>query len=267
MLYGYKCFENEKEEEILESSISIELIEGFLLQHDDIIDQDEKRRGGKSSWKFFQDDHIKKGYTGNSKLYGDSCAIIAGDLGCAFANQIIARSGFSAERKVKALDKLNQIVIDVGYGEQLDVLVELRPGATEEDTLRIHHFKTAKYTVEGPVHLGAILGGAQENDLKILSEYGIPLGQAFQIQDDILGMYGDEVKLGKPADSDLKEGKQTLLIIEAMKQANESQRKILKEALGNFHDLHMMHREREEQIGGHPRDEEKFDMESQLPEL
>jgi geranylgeranyl diphosphate synthase type I len=97
----------------------------------------------------------------------------------------------------------------------------------------VHTLKTAHYTVAGPLQLGAILAGASEEDLKALNDYGIPLGKAFQIQDDILGLFGSEEKFGKPTDSDLKEGKRTLLILKALEKCSPEEKEKIEGALGN----------------------------------
>jgi geranylgeranyl diphosphate synthase type I len=104
---------------------------------------------------------------------------------------------------------------------------------TEQDVLTIHRFKTARYTTEGPLHLGALLAGAGRDVLAILSAYALPLGQAFQLQDDLLGVFGKEEDTGKPADADLKQGKRTLLVLKAMEWGNAQQREALALALGN----------------------------------
>jgi geranylgeranyl diphosphate synthase type I len=110
---------------------------------------------------------------------------------------------------------------------------EVREKVSEKDVLQVHEFKTSRYTIEGPLHLGAILAGASEKDLDVLSAYGLPLGQAFQLQDDVLGTFGREEKLGKPVDSDLKQGKKTVLVLRALEKASPEQKKKLLACLGN----------------------------------
>jgi geranylgeranyl diphosphate synthase type I len=119
------------------------------------------------------------------------------------------------------------------YGESLDVLSSIKPNFTKKDLELTHYLKTASYTVEGPLHLGAILAGATNQQLQTLSKYAIPLGKAFQLQDDILGLFGDEKKLGKPVASDIKEGKKTLLILKALEKASEHDKTVLKASLNN----------------------------------
>ena len=230
--YGYRCFKNSKLNEILKATMSIELVQSYLLIHDDIIDNSDIRRGKPALHKSYE--KIYKNYPKNinPSHFGASMAIIAGDILAAFANEILAKLKLKEKYKTKAIGKLNWVNHTVIYGQALDMLSNFKP-ITASDVSLIHRMKTASYTVEGPLHIGALLAGANNKQLKILSNYGIPLGKAFQIQDDILGLFGDEKKTGKPADSDLKEGKQTLLILKALEKADPKQKQIIKKALGN----------------------------------
>jgi len=164
--------------------------------------------------------------------FGISMAIIAGDILAALGNEILCVLNLKEEYKTSAIARLNNVIHTVIYGEALDILSELKP-VTQKDVEKVHKLKTASYTIEGPLQIGALLAGANNEQLKTLSDYAIPLGVAFQIQDDILGMFGDEQKVGKPCDSDLKEGKQTLLILKALEKASQEQKDIIKSALGN----------------------------------
>src|SRR4030042_6751265 len=125
------------------------------------------------------------------------------------------------------------MVADVIRGEELDIFLGLGQRLEENNILKIIEYKTASYTIDGPLQIGAILAGANLKTLKKLSSYAFPLGIAFQIQDDILGMFGDSKKTGKPVGADLREGKQTLLIIEARKRANGKQSKVIDNVLGS----------------------------------
>tara|TARA_Y100000310_G_scaffold269548_1_gene282829 strand:+ start:5001 stop:6032 length:1032 start_codon:yes stop_codon:yes gene_type:complete len=221
--HGYTLFQPPNNE-ILKPAMATELIHSFLLIHDDIIDQDNTRRNGPTI-------HASYEKLFNSKHYGTSFAILAGDILHAFANEILANSNFPDKNKNLAIKSLNTTVTKVIYGESLDVLSSINPNFSKKDLELTHYLKTASYTVEGPLHLGAILAGATEEQLKILSKYGIPLGKAFQLQDDILGLFGDEEKLGKPVGSDIKEGKKTLLILKALESATEEQKQFLQSTL------------------------------------
>ena len=213
--------------EIIKTSIAIELIQSYLLIHDDIIDNSDLRRGKPSMHKIYE--QVK---SPDPKQFGISMAIIIGDLASTYANEIITDSNFKEKRKNQAIKQLNKTVETVIYGQALDIISNFKK-ITKEQVKEIHKKKTASYTFEGPLKIGAILAGANNKQLKILHNYGINLGQAFQLQDDILGMFGEKEKIGKPIDSDLKEGKQTLLILKALEKANKKQKTTIKKALGN----------------------------------
>ena len=237
MYWGYRAArvetgERDWRDKIIEASMSIELTHIFLLIHDDIIDRDDFRHGVQTIHKKYER-LAKRFYKKvDPKHFGDSMAIVVGDMAAAFGNDIIFNSRFAPEKKQKALSKLQEIVLNTVSGEILDVMLEAKGKATEKEILEVHRNKTAKYTVEGPLHLGALLAGADEKKLRVLSEYAIPVGIAFQIQDDILGAFGNEKKLGKPVCSDLREGKQTLLVVKALKFGNSSEKKIINSLLG-----------------------------------
>lgn len=220
-------------EAILYASAAVEVVHAFALIHDDIIDSSPLRRGHPSAHKVFEDFHKKRGFTGSSPFFGISAAILAGDLALSFADELLNTSPFPSERIRKAKNYFDINKKQVILGEYLDVIASCKKQVTEADVLKILEYKTAKYTVERPLHIGAALAGASEDVYKTLSEYGIPLGQAFQIQDDILGTFGREEELGKPTDSDIKEGKRTILIVKAYEFCNLSERKILDHVLGN----------------------------------
>ena len=230
---GFKAVGGADEEAILDAAVSLELLQSFLIIHDDIMDEDSFRRGGKAFHKIYEDVAVKRFPEVNSSRFGENVGIIAGDLLQSFGIEALIHSDFPTETKFEALKKLNEIIYYTSFGQIFDLLNECRKNPSQEDVMLTHTYKTAFYTVSGPLQLGAILGEASEKQLTVLNNYGIPLGQAFQLQDDILGIYGSEEKLGKPADSDLKEGKQTLLIVKAMEKGNEKQKKKIRQALGN----------------------------------
>lgn len=230
--YGYKCFSNKNIKEIIKASAAMELIQSYLLVHDDIIDRDDLRRNGPTIHKSYKD-IFKKIYPSSDSVHlGNSMAILAGDLASSFANELINDIDIKEKYKAKASKKMNKVVKTVIFGELLDIISALRP-VTKIEIEKIHRFKTASYTIEGPLHIGALLAGAKNKDLKVLSGYAVPLGEAFQLQDDILGLYGNEKQLGKPIGSDLREGKYTLLILKALEKATKLQKEKIKKALGS----------------------------------
>ena len=159
-------------------------------------------------------------------------AIITGDLAASMANEIIFNSNFPAPIIIKALSKLQEIVYVTIPGEMLDVVMEYRGNASEEEILNMYDGKTARYTFEGPLQLGAVLAGGNEDALNRLSEYSINVGRAFQIRDDILGIFGEEKKLGKPVGSDIIEGKQTLLVNKILQLGDKDLKEVVDRLLG-----------------------------------
>lgn len=234
LYYSYLAHGGKNKTEAIRAAMSMELSETYLLIHDDIMDNDNLRRGGVTiheSYRMIAEDKFN-GKT-NSKDFGVSLGILAGDVSCAISNEIITDCKFAANYKIRALNELNKIYAVEGIGQTLDILSEIRDDVQKKDTILIHELKTVPYTFDGPIKIGAILAGADEKSIKRLEKYSYPLGTAFQIQDDILGMFGSEEKLGKPVTSDLKEGKKTLLILDALEKASDSQKDKILLNLGN----------------------------------
>jgi len=232
-IFGYKAISGTDNPSITEAALAVELMESFLLIHDDILDQDDFRRGHYSMHKLYELNAKKLYPPSNTKHFGSSMAIMAGDLLSVLGSEVITSSSFPDDLKIKAIDKFNRVIINTIFGQIMDFVSELNPEVSELDILRINELKTAIYTIEGPLHIGAILAGASQTQLDRLTRYAIPLGQAYQIYDDILGMFGDEKKLGKPIGSDLKEGKKTILILKTLQLANAQQMKTITRMLGN----------------------------------
>lgn len=229
---GYQLLGGTNKKEIIKASMSVELIHAGLLIHDDFMDQDKIRRGKPTTHEFFSQIHHKNKYYGDSKHYGESMAVNIGDAATFLGHQILGESNFPADRKIKALNRLSRGIVNTTLGQAFDITLEARKKAQEKDILDLHWAKTSIYTYENPLHVGAILAGAKENDLRILSEYAIPGGIAFQLQDDILGLFGNSKKTGKSTNSDLKEGKMTLLITKALETTSPSQTEVIKRIWG-----------------------------------
>lgn len=233
MYSGYIAAGGKAHEAILFASMSVELLHTFALIHDDIIDNSDLRRGELTTHKAFEAYHKTRRLSGSKKNFGLSNAILVGDLAYSFAEDILTIAPFPQERIRRARYYFDQMKIQVIYGQYLDVLGGYKEGLTEDEVLQILEYKTAKYTVERPLHIGAMLAGADYSMLETFSRYGIPFGQAFQMQDDIVGTFGSEEEIGKPSDSDIKEGKKTLLLAKAYERADKKQRKTLDRIVGN----------------------------------
>ena len=229
MLIGYRMYGGEGDE-IIKAAASLELVQSYFLIHDDIMDESELRRGKKTVHKIYEEEHLHGGYPGNPQRFGENAAIIAGDLANIYAFEMLSDTKFPIERKEKAMRELERIMEYTGYGQLIDIYSGALNTFSENDLLLLHEYKTANYTIYGPLALGAILAGQNPSALR---DFAIPIGIAFQLQDDILGLFGDEAKIGKPVTSDLGEGKKTLLIIKALERGNENQHKIIGAALGN----------------------------------
>lgn len=235
LYYGYKAFGGTDEEGIIKASISVELVHAGALVHDDIMDNSDLRRGRPTVHTIFGDQFA-------SSEIGRSVGIIAGDTILALSGKALSSISVPSERLAIARKFLDQMCGEINTGQYLDVLGNLLPEVDEDWIMKVLEYKTARYTVEKPILIGAVLAGADLPSLSKLSEFGISVGMAFQIQDDILGMYGDEKKVGKPVDSDLKEGKKTLLVLRTAEVLKENGRledlERFKSILGN-HDLRL----------------------------
>lgn len=210
-------------EAILDVAAAYEIFHTSILAHDDVIDQSPIRRGRPSLYRVLGGGH-----------HGISQTISLGDLGFFLASKIISGSDFADKKKVLALEYFAKTTIDTALGEMLDVeLPYLDKKRQEKDVLVIMKYKTARYSVSSPLQLGAILAGGNQKLTKDLGVFGESLGIAFQIQDDILGVFGDEKELGKSNKSDIEEGKNTLLIVEALKKATPKQKKQLHKYYGS----------------------------------
>ncbi len=231
--YGYRLFKDNKLDQVIKASMCIELIQSYLLIHDDIMDRDSLRRGKPTMHKMYEAYHTEENLKDNKEHFGASMAIIAGDICCHMANEILADINLEDRYKLAAIKHMNRLIMDVINGQALDVLSEVNDDTKVETVFKIHKLKTSRYTIEAPLVIGALLAGASKDDIETLSRYSVPLGQAFQIQDDILGVFGDEKNLGKPIGSDITEGKKTLLTLKAYEAADEEQKKRLDYCIGN----------------------------------
>ncbi len=234
---GYKAVGGKDLDAIYDAALAAETMEGFLLIHDDVMDRDEVRRGGRTVHSIYRDWYLERidSSLEEAEHFGNSIAVNAGDIVFTLGYELLATARFDPALKVKAIKRYSTIARYTGYGQVLDLIIEKLPveQVTEKHVMTVHKFKTSLYTVTGPLQIGVILAGGNEDQLKVMEEYGENVGIAFQVFDDILGMFGDEKKLGKPADSDLKEGKRTLLILKAFERADDEQKQKIKNALGN----------------------------------
>ncbi len=223
MLLGYKIGGGQREKDILDAAAAFEIFQTSILAQDDVIDKSMTRRLKPTLHQSLGGDHKAISQT-----------ICLSDVGLFTAYRLMSTLMIEDALKIKALNLFSQTLTQTVFGEMLDIEAPfLGRDFTDEDSYKIALLKTARYTVSGPLMVGAILAGAKTEILKELQLYGDSLGIAFQIQDDILGVFGDEGKTGKSASSDIKESKATLLIAYAQKQADKEQKEVLKKYYGN----------------------------------
>ncbi len=230
---GYECFGGKNEKAILEASLMVEIAHAFALIHDDIMDQDSLRRGQPTIHVQYENLHQQRYREGEPHHYGFCMALNLGDVGFILSHLLLAESDFSAEIKTRVSRRFDQVLLDTVFGQAIDVSYEHLNKVAEEDILRVHHYKTANYTITGPLQYGALFAGAGENEIRKIEKYGLPVGIAFQLRDDELGLFSDEKTLGKPIGGDVKENKNTILHLKALELSKGKDRVFLESAYGN----------------------------------
>lgn len=231
--WGWRGADGRDCPEIITAAAALELLHAGALVHDDVIDGSDTRRGRPSMHVRFAAAHEAAGWHGSASSFGTGVAILLGDLLLCWADEMFRQCGLSPGAVRRGNDVLSLLRTEVMAGQYLDLLEQASGTGTVQSALRVARYKTAKYTVERPLHLGAALAGAAGGIMKALSRYGLPLGTAFQLRDDVLGAFGDPAQTGKPAGDDVREGKRTVLITLAFARANPAQARALSRALGD----------------------------------
>jgi geranylgeranyl diphosphate synthase, type I len=232
--------------EIFAAAAALELLHASALVHDDVMDASDTRRGRPSVHRRFAARHAAAGWRGSAESFGSGAAILVGDLLLAWTDEMLRTSGLPPAAVWRGLRVLDAMRTEVFSGQFLDLVGQACGASARESALRVVTYKSAKYTVERPLHLGAELaraddagqpgprpGGPHPRKLAAFTEYGIPIGIAFQLRDDILGIFGDPARTGKPVTDDLREGKRTVLLAIARERANSEQEQILDRAVGD----------------------------------
>lgn len=230
--WGWRAVRSESDDDtvLITAAASLELLHACALVHDDVMDASATRRGRPAAHGAFAQLHRAQGWSGDPDVFGTAAAILLGDLLLSWADAMFAGAVPATGPARSVYDEMRQLVM---AGQYLDVLVQARGDFSADEALRVIEFKTSKYTVEGPLHLGAAIAGAPPEVFAALTAYGLPLGEAFQLRDDVLGVFGDPSVTGKPAGDDLREGKHTLLTALAMQAADAAQAELLRRGLGD----------------------------------
>lgn len=211
---------------------ALELLHASALAHDDLMDASDTRRGRPASHRALEARHREAGWRGDAEQYGAAGAILLGDLLQAWADELLRRCGLGWERVGPALEVFDVCRSEVIAGQFLDVSVQARGAADVDTAMTVLRYKSAKYSIERPLHVGAALAGGGAAELDLLTRFGLPLGEAFQLRDDLLGVFGDPATTGKPAGDDLVEGKRTVLVALALEAAPAADAALLDRSLG-----------------------------------
>ena len=207
---------------VLRAVSALEFIQACALVHDDIIDASDTRRGSPTVHRAVEADHRSRGWSGDAAGFGRDVAILVGDLALAWADDMWRDSGVSDAALRRAQEAWRGMRTEVIGGQLLDITLEATGDESIDLANKVNRYKTAAYTIERPLHLGAAIAGADEHTIEAFRGYGRDIGIAFQLRDDLLGVFGDSSLTGKPAGDDLREGKRTVLLSLALTALDES---------------------------------------------
>jgi geranylgeranyl diphosphate synthase type I len=231
--WGWRGAGGADTDDVVTAAACLELLHACALIHDDVMDGSDVRRGRPAMHRRFATLHRGEQWLGDAEAFGRSAAILLGDLCLVWADQLFNTSGLPGEALLRAAPTYDAMRNELMAGQYLDVLEQVLGGGDERRALRVARYKSAKYTIERPLHLGGVLAGARRETLDAYSAYGLPLGEAFQLRDDVLGVFGDPAQTGKPAGDDLREGKRTVLVATATQRATPAQAAVVRRLLGD----------------------------------
>jgi geranylgeranyl diphosphate synthase, type I len=206
---------------VVRAVAALELIQACALVHDDLMDASATRRGRPTVHVAFARRHADAGWRGRPARFGAAAAILLGDLALVWADDMLRGAGLSPAAAARAAAPWEAMRTEVLGGQYLDVLVQATGDTSARAALQVDRYKTAAYTVERPLHLGAAVAGASDGLIACYRRFGADIGVAFQLRDDLLGVFGDPAVTGKPAGDDLREGKRTLLLALAVERAQQ----------------------------------------------
>ncbi|MGZ4428262.1 MAG: polyprenyl synthetase family protein [Nocardioidaceae bacterium] len=232
--WGYHAVSEKVPDEaaLLRAAASLELLHASALVHDDFMDASDTRRGRPATHKAFEAFHRGEGWASDPVQYGAAAAVLLGDLLLSWSDELLRTCGLPHDVVRDALGYFDTARSEVIAGQFLDVSIQARGESDVEQAMRVLRYKSAKYSIERPLHVGAALAGGGVDMLAALTEYGLPLGEAFQLRDDLLGVFGDPEVTGKPAGDDLTEGKRTVLVALALGAAEPADAERLDRMLG-----------------------------------
>ncbi|MFZ1286914.1 MAG: polyprenyl synthetase family protein, partial [Candidatus Phosphoribacter sp.] len=236
--WGYRSAGQPGSPELVCLASAMEFFQAAALLHDDVMDGSDTRRGMPSAHRAAATMHAERGWAGDADRFGEASAILAGDLCLQWSDEAFSTSGLPSEHLARGRATFDRMRTQLMGGQFLDLLESARgwDGLSSAERVasarRVIRYKSAKYTIEQPLLIGALVGGVPEPALRPLSAYGLALGEAFQLRDDVLGVFGDPAQTGKPAGDDLREGKRTVQLAYALDTSDAGQSAQLAELLG-----------------------------------
>lgn len=231
--WGYRGAGGLDSEEVVATVAALELVQASALVHDDVMDRSDTRRGRPAVHRRFADHHLTTGWYGDPEGFGTAAAILVGDLCLVWSDELLHSAGLPPTALSRARPVFDRMRTEVTAGQYLDVLTQATRESTVARAVTVAQYKSAKYTVERPLLFGAALADAPAEIITAYSGYGLPLGEAFQLRDDVLGVFGDPAHTGKPAGDDLRDGKRTFLVAAALEAADAAARTALEAGLGD----------------------------------
>jgi geranylgeranyl diphosphate synthase, type I len=231
--WGWRAGGGDRDDDrIVTAAAAVEMLHASALTHDDLMDDSDTRRGRPAAHRQFERLHKTGRWQGPAGRFGTGSAILLGDLLLSWSDEMLRTCGLDTNRVMRAMPYFDAMRTEVVAGQYLDLVAQSQGQTSVPQAMRVVRYKAAKYTVERPLHLGAALAGADEPLVTALTSYGLPLGEAFQLRDDVLGVFGDPEFTGKPAGDDLREGKRTVLMALARERADTEQQRLLDRQFG-----------------------------------
>jgi geranylgeranyl diphosphate synthase, type I len=231
--WGYRAAGGIDADEVVASLAALELVQASALIHDDVMDCSDTRRGEPAIHRRSAAMHQDAGWLGDADAFGTATAILLGDLCLVWSDELLHSSGLDAMTLARARPVFDEMRTEVTVGQYLDMHTQATGDTSPARASLVARYKSAKYTVERPLLLGAAVAGGTPGIVRAYSGYGLPLGEAFQLRDDVLGVFGDPARTGKPAGDDLREGKRTYLVAAAFDMADDAGRALLHSRLGD----------------------------------
>ena len=238
LYWGYRAGGGPDSAALVRLAASMEFFQAAALLHDDVMDRSDTRRGMPSAHRAIETLHSERGWLGDGGRFGEGAAILAGDLCLTWCDEMFATCGLPEEQLGRGRALFDSMRTQLMGGQFLDLLESVRGwegldlDARIASARKVIRYKSAKYTIEHPLLIGALVGGVDGEAVTHLSHYGLALGEAFQLRDDLLGVFGDPEATGKPAGDDLREGKRTVLVAYALDGASAEERSLIEDALG-----------------------------------